>query len=161
MFKWFKIFKNQYFGFWAIGLLLFAIQELPYMIMPLLHLEQNPIMDMPTRSLFLDICEKVFGVLCIVTMILIVNKESRLFSVKSKNEIAFFAAAVGAIALNFVGWTLYFCGLQSVALMIIFLFALPPLYYLFVGLWRKNYFLVVVAGAFFAVHLANAFTNLL
>ena len=35
MFKWFKIVKNQYFGLWLIGLLLFAIQEIPYMIMPL------------------------------------------------------------------------------------------------------------------------------
>lgn len=161
MFKWFKIVKKQHFGFWAIGLLLFAIQELPYMVMPLLRLETNPIMNMPTRSLFLDVCEKIFGVLCIVTMIFVVNKESSLFAVKSKNEIAFFAVAVGIIALNFVGWTLYFCGLQSVTIMIIFLFALPPLYYLFVGLWRKNYFLVAVSSAFFAIHLANAFVNLL
>lgn len=161
MFKWFKIVKNQYFGLWLIALALFAVQEIPYMVMPLIHLETNPVMNMPTNSLFLDVCEKIFGVLCIVVMTLIVHKDNTLFSVKSKSEVAFFSVAVCVIALNFIGWILYYCGFQSVAIMIIFIFALPPLYYVFIGLWRKNYFLVGVGGAFFIVHLSNAFVNLL
>lgn len=161
MFKWFKIVKNQYFGLWLIGILLFAVQEIPYMIMPLFHLETNPVMEMPTNSLFLDVCEKIFGVLSVAVMIFIVNKESKLFSPQTKNEIAFFSVATGLILLNFVGWILYFCGLQSVTVMIIFIFALPPLYYLFIGAWRKNFFLIAVAGLFFIVHLSNAFVNLL
>ena len=161
MFKWFKIVKNQYFGLWLFGLLLFAIQEIPYMIMPLIPLEANPIMEMPTNSLFLDVCEKIFGVLCVAVMVLIVNKDTKLFSVKTKNEIAFFCVAAGVIALNFLGWILYFCGIQSVAVMIAFIFVLPPLYYLFIGLWRKNYFLVAVSGTFLIIHLSNAFVNLL
>ena len=161
MFKWFRIVKNQYFGLWIVALAVFAIQEIPYMVMPLIPLEANPVMNMPANSLFLDICEKILGVLCIVVMLLIVNKNSALFSVHTKSEIAFFSVAVGLIVANFVGWALYYCGLQSVAIMIVFIFALPPLYYLFVGLWRKNYFLVITAGLFFAVHLSNAFVNLL
>lgn len=161
MFKWFKIVKNQYFGLWLIGLLLFAIQEIPYMIMPLIHLAENPIMEMKATSMFLDVCEKMFGVLTIVVMVLIVNKENKLFSVKSKREIAFFSVAVSVILLNFIGWILYFCGIQTVAIMLIFLFALPPLYYLFISLWRKNYFLLVVSSLFFIVHLTNGCINLL
>lgn len=161
MFKWFKIIKNQYFGLWLIGLLLFAIQEIPYMVMPLVPLEANPVMNMPTNSLFLEICEKILGVLCIVVMVLIVNKNSTLFSLRTKSEIAFFSVAIGLILVNFTGWVLYYCGLQTVAIMIVFIFTLPPLYYLFVGLWRKNYFLVITAALFFIVHLSNAFVNLL
>lgn len=161
MFKWVKIIKNQYLGLWLIGLALFAIQEIPYMIMPLIPLEANPVMQMPTNAVFLDICEKLFGVLCIVVMVLIVHKDNKLFSIKSKAEKLFFSIAAGVIALNFIGWILYFCGIQAIALIIILIFALPPLYYLFIGLWRKNYFLVTVAGVFFAVHLSNAFVNLL
>ncbi|MBD5132341.1 MAG: hypothetical protein HDT28_07140 [Clostridiales bacterium] len=161
MFKWIKIVKNQYLGLWLIGLLLFAIQEVPYMIMPLIHLEANPIMDMPTNSLFLDICEKIFGVLSVAVMVLIVNKDNKLFSLRDKNEIAFFTTASALILMNYIGWVLYFCGLQSVSLMIIFIFALPPLYYLFIGLWRKNYFLVGVATVFFIIHLSNGLVNLL
>ena len=121
-----------------MGLLLFAIQEIPYIIMPLIPLEANPIMEMPTNSVFLDVCEKIFGVLCVAVTVLIVNKQNKLFSVSSISEIAFFSVTVGVIMLNFIGWILYFCGLQSVAIMIVFLFALPPLYYLFIGLWRRN-----------------------
>ena len=131
------------------------------MIMPLINLEVNPIMNMPTNSLFLDVCEKIFGILSIVLMVFIVHKDSKLFSVSSKSEIAFFSVAVGVIFLNFIGWILYFCGLQSVAVMIIFLFALPPLYYVCIGLWRKNYFLTAVGSIFFVIHLTNAFVNLL
>lgn len=37
MTRWVKIFGNQYLGFWVLGLLLFLIQEIPYMLMPLLY----------------------------------------------------------------------------------------------------------------------------
>ena len=161
MFKWFKITKNQYLGLWLLGLLLFAIQEIPYMIMPLVPLTANPVMDMPTNSLFLDIAEKICGVSCIVVLILIVHKDNKFFSIHSKTEKIFFIIAACIIVLNFIGWIFYFCGFQSVALIIFFIFALPPLYYLFIGLWRKNYFLVIVSSLFFAVHLLNAFVNLL
>lgn len=160
MIKWFKIVKNQYFGLWIVGPLLFMVQEIPYMLMPLLNLESNPVMQMPVHSPSLNVCEKIFGVLCVAVMMLIVNKDSDLFSVKTKKEIAFFCTAVSIIVFNFLGWILYFCGFQCVILMIVFIFALPPLYYLFIGLWRRNYFLVTVGSVFFAVHLANAFVNL-
>lgn len=161
MFKWVRIVKNQYLGLWLIGLVLFAIQELPYMVMPLIPLQENPIMNMPTNSVFLDICEKIAGVLCVAFMVLIVHCDNKLFSVKTKSEIAFFSVAAGLIALNFLGWVLYFCGIQTIAVMIVFIFVLPPLYYLFIGLWRRNYFLVGVAGLFLVVHLANAIVNFL
>ena len=161
MFKWFKIIKNQYFGLWLLGLLLFAIQEIPYLVMPLIPLTTNPVMEMPTNSAFLDICEKIFGVSCVAIMVLVVHKDNKLFSIRDKSEKVFFFITVGIIVFNFIGWILYFCGLQNVAIMIIFIFGLPPLYYLFIGLWRKNYFLVTVSGLFFIVHLSNAFVNLL
>ena len=31
MVRWFKLLGNQYLGFWILGLVLFAIQEIPYM----------------------------------------------------------------------------------------------------------------------------------
>ena len=65
MVKWIKIFDNQYVGFWVLGLLLFLIQEIPYMVMPLFKLETNPIMNMQESSVFLNTCEKVLGSLCI------------------------------------------------------------------------------------------------
>ena len=36
-----RLFGNQYLGFWLMGLVLFALQEIPNMIMPLFKLETN------------------------------------------------------------------------------------------------------------------------
>ena len=51
-----KISENQYFGFWGLGLILFAVQEIPYMLMPLIRPETNPIMNMTETSAVLDRC---------------------------------------------------------------------------------------------------------
>lgn len=131
------------------------------MIMPLIPLQTNPIMNMPTNSVFFDVCEKIFGVLCVAVMVLIVHGDNKLFSINTKSEIIFFSLASGTLALNFLGWILYFCGIQTVAVMIVFIFTMPPLYYLFIGLWRKNYFLIGISGLFLTIHLSNAFINLL
>lgn len=37
MVKWFKLSGEQYFGFWILGLVFFALQELPYMIILAVH----------------------------------------------------------------------------------------------------------------------------
>ena len=71
MVRWLKLFGDQYFGFWILGLVLFAIQEIPYMVMPLFHLETNPIMNMAESSAALDVCEKILGSLCIALMIFV------------------------------------------------------------------------------------------
>ena len=33
MVRWIKLYGQQYFGFWVPGLVLFAFQEIPYMLM--------------------------------------------------------------------------------------------------------------------------------
>ena len=67
MVRWFKLFGDQYLGFWLPGLVLFLLQEVPYMVMPLFHPETNPIMQMTETSMTLDLCEKILGSLCMIT----------------------------------------------------------------------------------------------
>ena len=81
MAKWINIFDNQYLGFWLLGLILFAIQEIPYMIMPLFKLKTNPIMNMTETSPCLDTLEKILGSLCITLMLFIVNKDTLFFEI--------------------------------------------------------------------------------
>ena len=76
MVRWVKIVGNQYFGFWVLGLVLFALQEIPYMLMPLFHLETNPIMNMTEASAALDICEKILGSLCIALMTFVIHENA-------------------------------------------------------------------------------------
>jgi len=148
MIKWIKLFENQYLGFWILGLLLFIIQEIPYMVMPFFKLEANPIMNMQESSTFLNVCEKVLGSLCIALMIFIVHKDTKFFSIKSGKELLFFCIMIGIIVLNFIGWLLYFTGHQSIIVMMLFIVTLPPLYYVSIGLWRNNIVLTAIGCIF-------------
>ena len=160
MVKFFKLFGNQYLGFWVLGLLLFAVQEIPYMIMPLFKLDANPIMNMKESSVILEILEKILGSACIAFMIFIVHKDSNLFSIADGKEKLFFSLSVFVLLLNFIGWAIYFGGHQSVFVMMFFIVLMPPLYYVFIGLWRNNIILTITGSVFLAVHLIHVWGNL-
>lgn len=160
MIRWKKLFGNQYLGFWVVGLLLFAAQELPYMIMPLLDLTENPLMNMPESSIPMDIAEKVLGSLCIVFMILLVQGEAETFSAKPGRERCLFGAVVAVLLCNYFGWLLYFTGHQSLQVILFYLVILPPVYYVLIGLWRKHGILTVTGSIFLVVHVVHVFNNL-
>ena len=160
MVRWIKLFGSQYLGVWGLGLLLFALQEIPYMVMPLIPLETNPIMNMQETSAVLDLCEKILGSLCVALMTFVVHENASLFSVREPSEKLFFLLAAAVLAANFVGWALYFTGRQSVFVMMFFIVLLPPLYYVLIGLWRKNICLTVAGGLFLAVHFLHVLGNL-
>lgn len=143
-----------------LGLVLFALQEIPYMLMPLFHLETNPIMNMTETSAILDVCEKILGSLCIALMVFIVHKDATLFSITNAREKLFFTLAMVILLTNFFGWGLYFAGHQSIFVMLFFIVAMPPLYYVAVGLWRQNIPLVVTGAVFLAVHFFHVLGNL-
>lgn len=160
MFRFIKLFGNHYLGFWILGLVLFAVQEIPYMIMPLFKLETNPIMNMKESSMILETAEKILGSLCIAFMTFIVNKNTELFSAADGKEKLFFILTVLVLLLNFIGWAFYFGGHQSVFVMMFFIVLMPPLYYIFIGLWRSNMVLTVTGGLFLIVHFIHVLGNL-
>lgn len=160
MFRFIKLFGSYYFGFWILGLALFAVQEIPYMIMPLFKLETNPIMNMKESSVILEVAEKILGSLCVAFMIFIVHNNSKLFSVADGKEKLFFILTVLVLLLNYIGWAFYFGGHQSVFVMMFFIVLMPPLYYVFIGLWRNNTVLAVSGGIFLIVHFVHVLGNL-
>lgn len=160
MVRWARIFGDQYLGFWILGIVLFALQEVPYMVMPSLNLENNPIMNMLESSVILDVFEKISGSACIVIMTFIVREHAPLFSVGSGIHKAGFLFAAAVLLLNFIGWGLYFSGHQSPGTMMFFIVALPPLYYAGIGLWRGNWPLLIAGIIFEAVHVIHVYGNL-
>lgn len=160
MIRWIKIAGKQYWGFWILGLVLFALQEVPYMVMPLFKLSNNPIISMRESSMILDIAEKTLGSLCIAIMTFIVQENVSLFSIGSGISKIGFTAAIVVLLLNFFGWGLYFYGFQSLGIIMFFLVALPPLYYICIGLWRENWPLLAAGALFEIVHFTHVFGNL-
>lgn len=160
MLKWFRLTKNQYIGFFVLGLAFFALQELPYIVMPFIALSSNPLMEMQDISAFLNMIEKICGVSCIVLMLFLVRDDAKWFSLETKQEKAFFIGALIAILGYFFGWAFYFIGFQSFSLILCTLVALPPVYYSLIGMWRRNYALAACGGLFLVAHIANVWNNL-
>lgn len=115
---------------------------------------------MTETSAILDVCEKILGSLCIALMVFIVHKDATLFSITNAREKLFFTLAMVILLTNFFGWGLYFTGHQSIFVMMLFIVAMPPLYYVAVGLWRQNIPLVVTGAVFLAVHFFHVLGNL-
>jgi hypothetical protein len=160
MVKWMRLAKNQYLGFFALGLVLVLLQELPYAVMPFVRLPANPLMEMQDKSVLLNAMEKVLGISCIVLMLFLVRGDATWFSLRAAREKLFLGLAIGALMGYYIGWILYFCGQQGLALILLTLVAMPPLYYALIGLWRKNYPLAVLGGLFLMAHLCNVWNNL-
>ena len=112
MLKFVRLFKHFYFGISFIGIAAFVIQEIPYMIMPLLKPESNPIMNMPNEIKWIGTVQGIFGVLSMIFLMLIVRDDVKVFSVVTSKEKAFFFLTVLMIAVNFIGWAFYYTGHQ-------------------------------------------------
>lgn len=161
VFKFFHLFKNYYVGISFIGIIAFIIQEIPYIIMPLIKPESNPIMNMQKEVQWIEKSQGIVGVLTMFLLMLVVRDDVKLFSIATTEEKTFFALTVLMILINFMGWTLYYCGYQYGWLIVISQFAVVPLYYMFFGLWKRNYLLAGMAVLFFVVHTINGCMNFL
>lgn len=159
MVKFVHLFKNYYLGISFIGIVAFAIQEIPYIIMPLINPSSNPIMNMQNEIKWIDTIQGIIGMLSMILLMLIVRTDVKPFSITTTKDKVFFALTVFMILINFVGWTFYYLGYQYGWLIVISQFAVVPLYYLFFGLWKSNYLLVATAVLFFIIHTVNGFMN--
>lgn len=159
MIKFVHLFRNYYFGISFIGIVAFVIQEIPYIIMPLIKPASNPIMNMQNEIQWVEKVQGIVGVLSMVLVMLIVRDDNRFFSIATTTEKVFLAITILMILINYVGWTFYYLGYQYGWLIVISQFAVIPLYYLFFGLWKSNYLLVGTAAVFFIIHTINGYLN--
>ena len=159
VFKFVHLFKHYFFGVSFIGIAAFVTQEIPYMIMPLIKPESNPIMNMQNEIKWIETVQGLLGILSMILLMLIVRDDVGFFSLSTSREKAFFLLTILMIAINFVGWAFYYAGHQYGWLIVLSQFAVVPLYYLFFGLWKSNYLLVGVAVPFFLIHTINGVLN--
>ena len=157
--KFVHLFRNYYLGISFIGIIAFIIQEIPYIIMPLIKPTSNPIMNMQNEIQWIEKVQGLVGILSMFLLMLIVRDDIKLFSISTTKEKTFFALTIGMILINFVGWTFYYLGYQYGWLIVVSQFAVVPLYYLFFGLWKSNYLLVGTASLFFIIHTINGYMN--
>ena len=80
MIKFVHLFKDYYFGISFIGIVAFVIQEIPYIIMPLVKPASNPIMNMQNEILWIEKVQGFVGVLSMFLLMLIVRDDVKVFS---------------------------------------------------------------------------------
>ena len=159
MLKFIHLFKNYYLGISFIGIAAFVIQEIPYIVMPLIKPASNPIMNMTNEIKWIGTVQGIFGTLSMILLMLIVRDDVKLIPRETAKDKAFLFLMVLMILINFIGWILYYMGHQYGWLIIISQFAVVPLYYLFFGLWKSNYLLVGTSVPFFVIHTINGIMN--
>lgn len=159
MLKFLHLFKHYCLGISFVGIAAFAIQEIPYIIMPLIKPESNPIMNIQNEIKWIGILQGLFGVLSMILLMLIVRDDIKAFSLAATRERLFFFLALIMILINYVGWAFYYTGHQYGWLIVLSQFAAVPLYYMFFGLWKSNYMLVATTVPFFLIHTLNGIMN--
>jgi len=82
------------------------------------------------------------------------------YSLATSREAVFFTVALLALLAYYIGWALYFTRHQNLVLIVVLPCAVVPVFYGFIGLWRENYVLVVLAAAFLIVHPLHVWLNL-
>jgi hypothetical protein len=157
--KWLKITKNQYFGLFLLGIVFFILQEIPYLFMMFVNLDKNVLMEMVDKTMILNIFEKITGVSCIILMLFLVRDDVNWFS--SKREKISLILIFAFLIIYYIGWIFYFNNQQGLVIILVMLVLMPPLYYTFIGLWRKNYLLMSMGIVFLIFHFVNVCNNLL
>ena len=155
MVKFFHLFRHYYLGICFIGIAAFVLQEIPYIIMPLIKPASNPMMNMRNEIKWIETVQGMLGFLCMALLMLIVREDVGSFSGAEGREKTFLYLTLLMILINFVGWTFYYLGYQYGWLIVLSQFAAVPLYYLFFGLWQRNYMLAGAAVPFFVIHTIN------
>lgn len=159
MLKFVHLFKSYYLGVSFIGIAAFVVQEIPYIVMPLIKPASNPIMNMQNEVKWIEAVQGIFGVLSMILLMLIVRDDVRLIPRETCKEKTLLFLTILMILINFIGWTLYYIGYQYGWLIVISQFIVVPLYYLFFGLWKSNYLLVGTAVPFSIFHTINGIMN--
>lgn len=145
--------KNYVFGFSLMGLILYALQLLPNIIWMLAPPANNVLTKNSSAYPILNILEQVFGIMTVALLILLINKDG------GRNSNLYIGLAILFLVVYYIAWIFYYKGVVSPWLLITGIAAMPPLYFLFVGLWMKNYISLIPCVIFGVTHIAITCSN--
>ncbi|MEK5255114.1 hypothetical protein NST74_16750 [Paenibacillus sp. FSL F4-0125] len=146
---------NYGFQFSLKGLLLYALQLLPNIIWMLVPPANNVLTENSSVYKILNIIEGMFGVLTVILMIVLINKG------EGSNSNLYIGLAIMFLAAYYISWVFYYNGVVAPWLLILGIACMPPLYFFFVGLWMKNYVLLVPCAIFGITHILITAMNYL
>jgi uncharacterized membrane protein len=84
------------------------VQEMPYLIMPFISLENNVLAEMQDKIFILNLFEKIVLISCVVIMLFVVENNQKWFEIKTQQQKIFFFLAITALFAYYIGWIFYF-----------------------------------------------------
>ena len=147
--------KNLKLGFSIFGFLVAALQGLPNLLWALRPPVPNALEGNVSSVPFVEHGEHILGVLIVVLLVFMVNRETKH---KAVPRGGFTVACFAAIALYWGCWALYYAGIQ-VNPVIYAMVLLPPVAFFFAGVAEKVYPISAVSAVFLVFHLLVALEN--
>lgn len=93
------------------------------------------------------------GVLTVALLIMPINQGHE------NGHILFLTFATIFLALYYLAWIFYYQGVVSPWLLVLGLAAMPPLYFLALGFWMKNYLMLIPCTIFGIAHITITRNN--
>ena len=147
--------SNYEFGFSPTGLLLYALQLLPNILWMLRPPANNVLARNRSSRPILNFIEAVFGIATVILLIFLKTMDG------ARESPVYIGSAFLFLAGYYVAWFFYYRGVVAPWLIIIGMAAMPPLYFIFVGLWMKNYFVLIPCVIFGIAHVTITCSNYL
>lgn len=149
--------KNYKFGFSLKCLLLYLLQLFPNIIWMLFPPENDILAGNSASYEIFNDNEHIFGILTIAILILVMNKSSK----KTKYTNIFKGLAFLCLAGYYISWVFYLSGAASPWLLVLGIAGMVPFYFFFIGLWQKNYLVLIPCIIFAITHIAITCSNYL
>ena len=137
------------------GLLLYALQLLPNIIWLATPPANDVLKYNSSPHAALNLIEQVFGIATVALLIIVITRAGT----EGHNSSVLLVCAAVSLVGYYAAWVLYYRGNVSSWLLVVGIAAMPPLYYLFVAGWMKDYFALVPCVIFGIAHVAITWAN--
>jgi hypothetical protein len=139
--------RSYALGFSLVGLMFYALQLLPNIIWMLAPPANNVLAKNSSPYPILNLIEFVCGITTVALLILLNNQGG------GRNSNLYLGLAILFLLGYYIAWVFYYQGGVSPWLFIVGIAAMPPLYFLFVGLWMNNYVALIPCIIFGVTHI--------
>lgn len=142
-------------AFSLAGLLLYALQLLPNIIWLAMPPANDVLKHNSSPHAAVNLVEQVFGIATVALLIIVITRAGT----EGANSSWLLLCGAAFLAGYYAAWVLYYRGNVSPWLLVIGIAAMPPLYFIFVASWMKDYLALVPCAIFGIAHIAITWSN--
>ena len=147
--------KKYKIGFSVKGCISFLLVMIPNIIWAIVPPAHDTLAGNNAAYPIFDVLQNICRFLIIALLVFVIHKSEK----ENKQIKAYIVAAAVCLVGYYLSWVLYYAGNTNPWLLVMGLAASPSLFFIFVGLWLKNY-LALIPSIFFAIiHIAVTFIN--